>query len=152
MPKTAQSLGTGTLISTSCTSTSNSNGGCAFTDSSTASFGKGFNDLQGGVFATRWDKRGISTWRFDRSSIPRDITAKKPNPSGWGTPVAAFPSTDCDMGSHFFDQSLVIDTTLCGDWAGTASVYGASGCPGTCAEAVADPTNFKSETSWMDDI
>lgn len=30
--------------------------------------------------------------------------------------------------------------TLCGDWAGTS--YEAAGCPGTCAERVADPTSF----------
>lgn len=46
----------------------------------------------------------------------------------------------CDIASHFQDHVLTIDTTICGDWAGSA--YESSGCPGTCADAVADPKNF----------
>jgi hypothetical protein len=48
------------------------------------------------------------------------------------------------MASHFFVHSLVIDTTLCGDWAGNSNVYASSGCPGTCAQAVSKASNFQS--------
>lgn len=150
MPQDANTSGRGRTLSTSCPTTSTSNSGCAVLDSSTQSFGEGFNSVGGGVFAHRWDQTGIFIWEFPRSSIPPDITAKNPDPSLWGPPVASFPSTNCDINSHFFQHSLVIDTTICGDWAGAA--YSGSGCPGTCAEAVADPTNFKSELSWMNNI
>ena len=35
---------------------------------------------------------------------------------------------------------FVINTTLCGDLGDPT--YGPAGCPGTCAEQVADPANF----------
>jgi hypothetical protein len=148
MPQSAQSSSSGTVFSTVCTSSQSNNGGCAIGDGNPQSFGEGFNAGGGGVYAVQWTNAAISMWSFPRSSIPGDIASKNPNPLQWGTPVAHFPSTSCDIGNHFVDQSLVIDTTLCGDWAG--AVYSSSGCPGTCAEAVANPANFKSETYWMD--
>lgn len=33
-----------------------------------------------------------------------------------------------------------LDITFCGDWAGNS--YATSGCPGTCAERIMDPSNF----------
>ena len=89
----------------------------------------------------KWDDSGISVFFFPRSSIPSDITNGTPNPDGWGAPVALFPNNDsCDTAQHFHDHSIVIDTTICGDWAGAA--FGGDGCPGTCEDFVADPTNF----------
>jgi hypothetical protein len=145
LPSNAGSLATGTLLGTSCPTTQDSNSGCAYLDTSSSSYGVNFQKAGGGVFAHTWNADGISIWHFPRSSIPSDITAKKPNPSQWGRPVAFYPSTNCDMASHFFDHVLTIDTTICGDWAGSA--FSGSGCPGTCDEFVADPTNFKSEPS-----
>lgn len=144
MPVAAQSLSSGKMHTVDCASSQSNNGGCSFIDSNPDSFGHGFNEVGGGVFATLWNETMISIWHFPRSSIPQDITSKKPKPSQWGVPVAAFPSTNCNFASHFVEHSVVIDTTLCGDWAGQA--YGSSGCPGTCPEAVANPDNFQSET------
>lgn len=39
---------------------------------------------------------------------------------------------------------MVINITICGDWAGPA--YDNGGFPGTCADAVADPSNYDSTT------
>ena len=39
---------------------------------------------------------------------------------------------------------MVINITICGDWAGSA--YNSGGFPGTCADAVADPSNYNSAT------
>jgi hypothetical protein len=39
---------------------------------------------------------------------------------------------------------VVINITICGDWAGAA--YNSGGFPGTCADAVADPSNYDSTT------
>lgn len=118
------------------------NTGCGIADSDPTSFGAGLREAGGGVFAHLWNKDGIKIWHFKRSSIPQDITNNEPDPSTWPTPAAFFANTNCDMSTHFVDHSIVIDTTLCGDWAG--AVYGGSGCPGTCAQAVSSASNFKS--------
>lgn len=147
----ASSLASGSrLLSTSCPSTPDSNAGCAFLDRSPLSFGASFNKANGGVFAHLWNESGISIWHWPRASIPNDITAKKPNPSQWGRPVADFPSTDCNIASHFVDHSLIIDTSICGQWAGPT--FSDFGCDGTCAEFVANPKNFESEPFWMESI
>ncbi len=134
----------GNVLSTVCDSSSGDNTGCAFADAEPSSYGLGFNKAGGGVFAHLWNKDGIKIWHFERSSIPQDILSGNPDPSTWSIPVAFWANIDCDMSSHFIDHSLVIDTTLCGDWAGNANVYGNSGCPGTCADAVSKASNFES--------
>ena len=72
--------------------------------------------------------------------VPLDI-------STWGPPTASYPnSSTCSVTDFFTPQQLVLDITLCGDWAGNA--YASSGCPGTCEQAVADPTNFKGKSYY----
>jgi hypothetical protein len=127
-----------------CATINGDNTGCGFTDTDDSSYGHGFNMAAGGVYAHLWDSTGIKVWHFARSAIPKDITAKDPNPSSWGEPVASWAATSCGMSEHFYDHQLVIDTTLCGDWAGAAFDGGAS----ACAAAVADPSNFKL-AKWM---
>jgi hypothetical protein len=79
-------------------------------------------------------------WMFDRSSPPSDLTStndSSPDPTGWGTPVADFPSTHCDISDHFSNQSIIANIDLCGDWAGSTAVYSTEyGCSGTCADLV----------------
>ena len=41
---------------------------------------------------------------------------------------------------RFLFLPVVINITICGDWAGSA--YDNGGFPGTCADAVADPSNY----------
>lgn len=135
----------GDVLSTACASSPSNNTGCAFSDSDSSSYGQGFNQAGGGVFAHLWNQDGIKIWHFNRSSIPQDIASGNPDPSTWPTPVAFWSNSKCDMASHFVDHSLVIDTTLCGDWAGNA--YGNSGCPRTCADAVSDASTFDN-ASW----
>lgn len=149
LPKVSEDTYLAKLLGTTCTSSPGANSGCAYIDTDHRTYGKGFNLAQGGVFAHLWNDAGVTMWRFFRDSIPADITAKKPNPSTWGTPAAIFPSHSCDMKSHFFNHSLILDISLCGDYAGSA--YANSGCPGTCADAVANSTNFNSEPRlWID--
>jgi hypothetical protein len=132
---------TGNVLSTQCASSDTSNNGCAFDDPNSTSHGKGFNLIAGGVFAHLWTATSIKIWHFQRGQIPEDITNMQPNPDTWPTPAAVFADNSCDIKSHFKDHQLVIDTTLCGDFAG--SQYPNSGCPGTCAEAVANASNFR---------
>ncbi|KDQ61523.1 glycoside hydrolase family 16 protein [Jaapia argillacea MUCL 33604] len=131
---------TGQVLGTECASSGGDNAGCGILDTDTTSYGHGFNIIDGGVFAHLWDETGVKMWHFTRADIPQDLTAQNPNPSSWPTPSASWSSSTCSMDDHFFDHSLVLDITLCGDFAGPT--YASSGCPGTCATAVADPTNF----------
>ncbi|RMZ81172.1 hypothetical protein DV737_g2635, partial [Chaetothyriales sp. CBS 132003] len=94
------------------------NAGCGITTSSSASYGDGFNAVDGGVYATEITSEGISIWNFDRSSIPSDISSGSPDPSGWGEATASF-SGSCDFSSNFESLQIVFDTTFCGTWAGT---------------------------------
>lgn len=133
----------GSIANTACASSASDNSGCAIIDSSKASYGHNFNLGAGGVFATQWDSTGIKHFFFPRGQIPEDIESGNPDPSSWGLPAAVFGSGTCDIESHFVEHSIVFDITLCGDWAG--ATYQSAGCPGTCAQAVADPSNFQCE-------
>jgi hypothetical protein len=99
----------------------------------------------GGVYALLWDNSGLKIYFFPRPEIPGDITSMAPNPGAWGPPKAFLPSSACDIQSHFQDHTLTFDVTLCGDWA--SSSYSSMGCPGTCADLIADPKNFACEYS-----
>jgi hypothetical protein len=89
---------------------------------------------------------GIRIWLFPRSSIPDDISGDNavPDPSTWGTALADFPNTNCDIGSHFRNQSIIANIDLCGQLASLPKFYKEeSSCPGTCTDYVANnPTSF----------
>ncbi|KAL0574290.1 hypothetical protein V5O48_007666 [Marasmius crinis-equi] len=125
-----------------CSDTTTDLMSCGFRDGKANSFGTGFNKAGGGVYAHLVNDDGISIWHFPRKSIPKDIKNKKPDPSSWGKPVARWKSTKCDMKKHFRGHKLVINTTLCGSWAGDPGAWARSKCPRTCPETVADPKNF----------
>ncbi|KAG1881087.1 glycoside hydrolase family 16 protein [Suillus subluteus] len=138
---------TGSVISSNCYSTETSDSGCSIKDSSTTSFAYGFNDAGGGVFALLWDNStGMSMWHFARDDIPDDLTAQAPTPSTWGTPSGFWSAETCDITDNFYDHQMVIDTTICGNWAGGA--YSSSGCPGTCSDMVANASNYV-DAKWV---
>lgn len=97
---------------------------------------------------------GIRVWFFDRDSIPSDIpddvsNTTAPDPSGWPTPLADFPSTHCDISSHFKNQSIIANIDLCGSWAGATSVYSdEDSCPGTCSDFVATNNTAFETAVW----
>lgn len=128
---------------TQCATIGDDNTGCAYLDTDARSYGEGFNNAGGGVFAHLWDHTGIKIWHFARSEVPKDINNGNPNPVSWGAPAAFWSADSCNITDHFHGHALVFDTTLCGDWAG--ATYNSAGCPGSCEEAVADPNNFQSE-------
>lgn len=109
---TGASSQTGNWITTNCYINApgqSSNQGCGVGDPSSNSYGQGFNNIQGGVFATKWEPdSGIQIWFFPRGSIPGDITSGNPNPSSWGTPKADFPFNSCSS-SFFSDMSIIFD-------------------------------------------
>ncbi|EIN13246.1 hypothetical protein PUNSTDRAFT_40906 [Punctularia strigosozonata HHB-11173 SS5] len=137
---------TGTIVGgTDCAAADSGNQGCGVRSADTSSYGAAFNNIGGGVYAMLWNDTGISVYFFRRSNIPSDITSGAPNPAGWGTPMANWPSTQCDTSKFFSHHSVIFDTTLCGDWAG--GVWSSSGIPGqeqSCAQrtGVSDCATF----------
>ncbi|KAI1080657.1 glycoside hydrolase family 16 protein [Whalleya microplaca] len=136
---------TGDSLQTNCLNSTNSNAGCGVSGP-TDSYGTTYNDASGGIMAMEWRAEGIRMWQFGRGSIPSDITAKNPDPSTWGTAAADFPNTDCDIGSHFRNQSIIVNIDLCGQYAG--NVYAQSGCPSNCTDYVANNPDAFTDTYW----
>jgi len=119
--------------------------GCGVIEWSQASYGPTFDAQGGGVFAMKWDQDGISVWNFYRVAVPEDIQEGFPDPSTWPEPTATLEPAGCDPLEYFQNHTIIFDITFCGDWAG--NTYNSSGCPGTCAEVLLDPTNFVN-ASW----
>ncbi|GAO13863.1 uncharacterized protein UV8b_03905 [Ustilaginoidea virens] len=128
--------------------------GCGQRTDDNQNYGDGFNAIGGGVYATEWTSDHIAIWFFPRSQIPRDIQAEDPNPKDWGTPLARFAGgPSCKLDDHFANNQLVFDTTFCGDWAGSPSVWGSdpecSALAPTCQDYVSNnPADF-ADAFWV---
>ncbi|KAG8741143.1 hypothetical protein FRC11_014947 [Ceratobasidium sp. 423] len=133
---------TSNMMGKVCASKEGANAGCGFSDPEPASYGEAFNDAGGAVIAMEWQNTGIRIWRFKRDSIPADLQgdATNPNPDTWGAPVASWTDAACDIANEVKKHNIIINTTLCGGWAGDA--YAGSGCPATCTEQVMEPSNY----------
>lgn len=154
-------LTTGGFNSYDCSSVDTSNQGCGARDQTNDnSYGSGFNNVNGGVYAMVWDMAGIKVWWFQRSNIPSDIANDQPDPTGWGTPVANFPADDCSPYTYFYDHYNIFDTTLCGDWAGADAVWNYAGYAGqdqscaaltgysTCSDFVLNSGSSFADAFW----
>ncbi|KAI0673184.1 concanavalin A-like lectin/glucanase domain-containing protein [Trametes maxima] len=99
--------------------------GCTVAEKQDNSFGSSFASAGGGVWATQIETSGIFIWFWSRNNVPSSVSSASDSidPSSWGTPSASYPSSSCDISEFFTPQQLVLDITLCGDWAGVASVY-----------------------------
>ncbi|KAG9313625.1 glycoside hydrolase family 16 protein [Chiua virens] len=136
----AQETMTGTIVTTDCDVYDNNNSGCGVGFADNNSFGPGFNNVGGGWYALERSATYVSIWFWERgsSSVPSEVTSPGStiDTSTWGEPSAYFPDTDCDFSTHLGPMNIMIDLTFCGDWAGSSSVYAASGCPSTCTDYV----------------
>jgi len=134
--KTTGSVQSGTDGSLNCST----GAGCIVAEASSNSAGSSFAQAGGGVWATQFDASGVFIWFWSRPNIPSNvqqaISSSSLDVSSWGSPSASYPSTSCNMSQFFTAQQLVLDVTLCGDWAGVPSVYNATclntGSTGIC--------------------
>lgn len=128
----------GHILENDCWNKTNGNAGCGVRGSP-VTYGKEFNDRGGGVYAMEYREAGIRFWFWDRMSIPNDVSSgANPDPSTWGEALADFPNTECDIMSHFKNQSIIANIDLCGPWAGKAKYYEKqSQCPDTCEKYIA---------------
>ncbi|KOS19398.1 putative glycosidase [Escovopsis weberi] len=148
----AGTVNTTKLVSPVCDASKDSNAGCAQTTADETNYGRGFNQIGGGVYATEWTSDHIAVWFFPRNKIPRDVTSDNPDPSGWGPALAQFNSgPGCTLDQHFKENNIVFDITFCGDWAGAVWSTDAQ-CKGlapTCQDYVTgNPTAFET-AYWL---
>ncbi|KAK4505601.1 hypothetical protein PRZ48_003564 [Zasmidium cellare] len=145
---------TGDTLTKNCYNGTDSNAGCGV-QGEPDTYGQALNQNGGGIYAMEWRSQGIRVWFFPRDDIPSDIptdvsNTTAPDPSTWPTPLADFPNTDCDISSHFKNQSIIANIDLCGTWAGSTSVYSDQDqCPGTCSDFVAT-NNTAFETAYWE--
>ncbi|KAH7160869.1 hypothetical protein EDB81DRAFT_682109 [Dactylonectria macrodidyma] len=128
------------------------NVGCGYNppESDTSSYGDGFNAIGGGVYAVQWNRQYLSVWHFPRGSIPADIKAKQPDPSGWGPPQAIFGGAKCEVDDFFNDMNLVVNINFCGDY-GASTWQNFDTCTAladTCVEYVADNPEAFENVYW----
>lgn len=99
------------------------------------SYGPAFNYNGGGWYVVERGTDEINVWFYPRyGDVPEQVRwpAGSVNTAELGEPQASFPDTHCDINKKFGPQTLVINLTFCGDWAGSPDVYSQSGCPSTC--------------------
>lgn len=103
--------------------------GCTVMETSPNSYGSGFAAAGGGVWATQFDVSGIFIWFWSRLNVPASIhqvDSASMDVTQWGIPHASYFSNTCNITQYFSAQNLVLDITLCGDWAGVGTSYNAS--------------------------
>jgi len=116
----------GQLTENNCNSTA----GCTVTEQQPNSYGAGFASAGGGVFAALFESTGIAIWFWTRASVPSAISSATDSidVSSFGTPSANYTGGTCSINEYFEPQQIVLDITLCGNWAGVASIYDET-CP-----------------------
>lgn len=130
----------GHVLDNNCYNKTNDNAGCGVRGKP-ETYGREFNRNGGGVYAMEYRDAGIRFWFWSRTAIPNDISSPgaSPDPSTWGKAIADFPSTECDIGSHFRNQSIIANIDLCGPWAGKEKYYSQQAqCPDTCETYIAN--------------
>jgi hypothetical protein len=87
------------------------NTGCQIEANDPLTYGSGFNNNGGGVYATEITSSFINIFFFPRGSLPSDISGASPDPSSWGTPMAVYKG-DCDIASTFNKLQIVFTNTF----------------------------------------
>ncbi|KAJ3555376.1 hypothetical protein NM688_g2611 [Phlebia brevispora] len=123
--------------------------GCTVDENKPNSYGPDFNSNSGGVWGAQFDVSGIYIWFWPRTEIPPSISTSNGSIDliDWGTPSAAYPSSSCNITNYFGWQQLIIDITLCGQWAGQDSIYDQ-----TCNNTAQIPANSPSSRCTTDNV
>ncbi len=126
-------------------------GGCSTQAGGPTSFGDGFNNNGGGIYAMEWTSDYINVYFFPHSNAPADILGAAPDPTTWGTPTASFVGgSTCNIDANFQNNNIVLDTTFCGSWAGNVwssdSVCGPKAA--TCQDYVQNNPSAFTEAYW----
>ncbi|KZT36648.1 endo-1,3(4)-beta-glucanase [Sistotremastrum suecicum HHB10207 ss-3] len=142
---------TGQVAGTDCNANDNGNAGCGVKVNKANSYGPGFNNAGGGYYAMERTNNFIKMWFWTRNGggAPSDLTsgAASVNTDNWGTPWAWWPNTaSCNLASHFNGNNIIINLTLCGDWAG--AVFNSDGCSGDCATYVNNNPSAFANAYW----
>jgi hypothetical protein len=102
------------------------------------------------VYATEWTADAISVYHFSRANIPSDLNAGNPDPSSWGEPLAVF--NGCDFREAVNNQTIIFDTTFCGQYAGQDAVWKADAVcsqkAATCQDYVANNPGDFANAFW----
>jgi hypothetical protein len=121
--------------------------GCTVIDANADSYGAPLAAAGGGAWILEFATTGINIWFFSRAHVPPSLSSNSIDTSTFGTPSGSWPASSCDPSQFFDKQEIVIDITLCGDWAGAPSVLEAT-CPklqgtNTCYTTyVLNPANY----------
>lgn len=144
----ANATQTGTTGNANCDNNSSTGAGCTVIDPSPDSYGAPFAAAGGGVWVTEFAETGINIWFFSRANVPSSLSTDSVDTSTLGTPTGAWPASSCNPSQFFQEQEIVIDITLCGDWAGLSNIISSTGCPAlngtnTCYTTyVLNPANY----------
>ena len=121
--------------------------GCSVISDDETSAGYKFNDNNGGVYACELTKEGrITYWFWSRNdeTMPSDFNT---NPDTWSVKTGTNNKIVFDKcPEQFKRQYIIINTTLCGTWAG--GKYGDNGLEG-CQNAVVNPDYPLEEEYWL---
>lgn len=150
-----------------------------------SNYGVPFNANRGGAYVMEWTATDINVWFLPRDdktgSVFETLITASPgllDTVALGEPLAGFSSSRgdggvvggvnstqglgaCDVEKHFYDHTITIDTTFCGDWAGSEEAWsgGAAGsglgdsCArrtrASCVEWVAKHPEAFREAYWL---
>jgi hypothetical protein len=138
---------TGTTGQVNCDNNSSAGAGCTVIDANADSYGAPLAAAGGGVWILEFATAGINIWFTSRANVPSSLSTNSIDTSTFGTPSGSWPASSCNPSQFFDEQEIVIDITLCGEWAGLASILEAT-CPAltgtnTCYTTyVLDPANY----------
>jgi hypothetical protein len=138
---------TGTTGNVNCDNNSSAGAGCTVIDANANSYGAPFAAAGGGVWILEFATTGVNMWFFSRANIPSSLSTNSIDTSTFGTPSGSWPASSCNPSQFFDEQEIVIDITLCGDWAGVSTILEAT-CPAlqgtnTCYTTyVLNPANY----------
>ncbi|KAI0762600.1 2 beta-glucan [Fomes fomentarius] len=151
-PATGRDM-SGVPILNDCDVAANGNSGCSVQASKPNSYGKSFNAVGGGFYASERTSSFIKVWFWARNdpTVPADVVnaGGAVNTDAWGQPSAVFVSDQCDINAHFGAHNIIINLTFCGDWAGLPLFFNErGGCPGDCNTFVNQNPGAFAEAFW----